>query len=97
MNSCSVAAMKVDTMQIVTCQGCRRLRRVIRQSVPTPFPQPALATWENELARRLALARSVLTGIVRKYGLPATERARTRRLGRPSRRIVRTLARRFQR
>src|SRR3569623_3585874 len=71
--------MKVETMQIVTCQGWRRLRRVMRHRVPTPLPQLALATWENALARRLALARSEVTGKVRISWLPATERARARR------------------
>ena len=52
MNNCSVAAMNVETMQIATCQGWRRLSRVIRQSVPTPFPQLAFATWEKALPRR---------------------------------------------
>ncbi len=65
MNNCSVAAMKVETMAMATCQGWRKFSRVIRHKVPTPFPQLALATWEKALPRLLALTRSVDTRAVR--------------------------------
>ena len=51
MNSCSVAAMKVETMAIATCQGWRSVMRMMRSSVLRPLPQDASATWANDLPR----------------------------------------------
>jgi hypothetical protein len=55
MKSCSVAAMKVETMVIATCQGWRSVMRMIRSKVLSPLPQEASATWANDLPRFAAL------------------------------------------
>ena len=55
MKSCSVAAMKVETRVIATCQGWRSVMRAIRSKVLRPLPQEASATWANDLPRFAAL------------------------------------------
>lgn len=55
MRSCSVAAIKVETMVIATCQGWRSIMRMMRSRVLKPFPQEASATWAKDLPRSGAL------------------------------------------
>ena len=79
MNSCSVAAMKVETMVIATCQGWRSVIRVMRSSVLRPLPQDASATWANDLPRFCALLVASLfkENIQTVTGTSPNERGRT--------------------